>query len=256
MNNNNKKNNINNYYDNDRNNHKKENKHNINYYDNDRNNQYKNENKHNINNYDNRNNQYKNENKHNINNYDNNRENKNAYPTFSMYYNNTENNTGYNNNNFNNNNYKKKDDNLMNELTEVFAKQQIQEKNQTENDLPTYSQLNYANNLKKNNNENDELINYIGNLNNNKPITSTKEYTPLPLNKVNIKPDKDAAPIKEDDDFGFENTVNNEASQIQLNIYNNTNNLENIKKVYVNNSSLKEPQNQDYYDEDNPYKNN
>ena len=159
-----------------------------------------------------------------------------------MYYNNTENNTGYNNNfnnNFNNN-YNKKD------------KQQVQENSQMENELPTYSQLNYANKLKNNNKENNELIN---NLNNNKHIGSTKEFTPAPLNNVNIKPNKDNAPIKEDYNFGLEDSANNEVSQIQLNIYNNNVNLENIRKVYVNNSTLKGPQNQDYGDEENPYKN-
>ncbi len=203
------------------------------------------------NNYDNnRYNHYKNDK---YNSYDN-KKNKNVYPSFNMYYNNTEINTGYNNN-FNNNyknNYNKKDNYLVDELTEKFGKQKIKKSSQMRDDLPTYSQLNYSNKVKNNN---KELINYKGSLNNNKHIGSTKELTAAPLNNVKIKSDRENTPIKEDYNSDFRDNVNNEASQIQLNIYNNNVNLENIKKVYVNNSTLKVPKNQDYDDEENPYKN-
>ena len=118
-------------------------------------------------------------------------------------------------------------------------------------DLPTYSQLNYNNKVKNNN---KEQINNKGSLNNNKHIGSTKELTAAPLNNVKIKSDRENAPIKEDYNSDFRDNVNNEASQIQLNIYNNNIKLENIKKIYVNNSTLKVPKNQDYDDEENIYK--
>ena len=185
-----------------------------------------------------------------INNYNdnNNKDNKNVYPSFGDCCTNTDNNMGYNKNNLNNyytnnNNNNKKDMNLMNELTEVFAKQQEQENNNMNNDLPTLSQINNAKNNNKNN-ENDELIDYIGNLNKNVPMDSVKECAPVTLNKVELKPKNSNMPIKEDFDIG---------SQIQLNIYNNNQNLDNIKKVYVNNSTFKTPENQDYYDDENPY---
>ena len=194
--------------------------------------------KNNVNKKRNNNNYNNNINQNKINNNDNN--NKNIYPSFSTY-NNTENNVGYNNNK-NNNNNNKNDMNLMNELTAVFAKQRIQDNNNVNNDLPTLSQINNANNVNKNN-ENDELINYIGNLNKNVPMDTGKESTPVHLNKVDIKPKNTDIPLKE--------TV--EESQIQLNIYDNNENLNNIKKVYVNNSTFNIPQNQDYYEDENPY---
>ncbi len=240
-----KNNNINNNYNNNQNNNNNYHNNNNNYnYNN--NNQILNDNdirqiKNNVNKKRNNNNYNNNINQNKIQNKINNDDNKNIYPSFSTY-NNTENNVGYNNNKNNNNNNNKNDMNLMNELTAVFAKQRIQDNNNMNNDLPTLSQINNQNNANKNN-ENDELINYIGNLNKNVPVDTGKESAPVHLNKVDIKPKNTDIPLKE--------TV--EESQIQLNIYDNNENLNNIKKVYVNNSTFNIPQNQDYYEDENPY---
>ncbi len=240
-----KNNNINNNYNNNQNNNNNYHNNNNNYnYNN--NNQILNDNdirqiKNNVNKKRNNNNYNNNINQNKIQNKINNDDNKNIYPSFSTY-NNTENNVGYNNNKNNNNNNNKNDMNLMNELTAVFAKQRIQDNNNMNNDLPTLSQINNQNNANKNN-ENDELINYIGNLNKNVPVDTGKESAPVHLNKVDIKPKNTDIPLKE--------TV--EESQIQLNIYDKNQNLDNIKKVYVNNSTFNIPQNQDYYEDENPY---
>ena len=217
-----------------------------------------------------------------------NQDNNNPYPSFSSYLN-TDNNIGYNNKNFanNNNNYNKNYNNnydnnnnnnnndYMNELSEVFANQQNQNQNNDMDDLPTYSQI--QNFKKKNSNENDGLVNFIGNLNKNNPLASVESCAPIPLNNVNIKqntnyPNDNIAPINEDYDFGFgdDNDMNNK-NKNNYNNYNNYNNNNNgfqnkisneldkgrsKKKLYVNNSSLKVPKDfeNNEEDEDNPYK--
>ena len=226
------------------------------------------------------NNYNNNNNRNNKNNYNNNYRNNNKNN-----YNNNYNNNNYNNNNNNNNkNYNNnKNNDLMNELSEVFAKEQNQNFNQNNynnmndnNDLPTYSQI--LNIQKKNSNENEGLINYIGNLNKNNPISSVQSCAPVPLNKVNINSNdnynykgNDLNPIKEEYDYGFgdNNNNNNQNNYMNNNVNNNMNNnnfgmpkMNDIdkgsskRKIYVNNSSYKMPQNTENYDDDdeNPYK--
>ena len=159
----------------------------------------------------------------------------------------------------------------MNELSEVFAKQKIQEdnnQNQNDIDLPTYSQINFNKNnnnivKKKKDSDNEGLANYIGNLNKKNPNESVAECAPIPLNQVNIKQSsykrENSGPINEEkNNFEFsENNKNNDneniGSQIQLNIYSGNDRDKNKKKCYVNNSSFKNP-NEDYDDDENPYK--
>ena len=217
----------------------------------------------------------------------------NQYPSFSTFYNNTENNAGYNNrnnfnNNYNNNNYNnnrnnRNNDDLMNDLSEVFEKQRIAEQsnpNEMDNDLPTYSQIHNIQNLDKensskikhkNSNENDGLVNYIGSLNKNMPLSSVADCAPIPIKNsnfrkstsknINIKKsykNNDNEPIKEDFNFGFEESINNNMSKnnsnLQFNINNELDKERSKKKLYVNKSSFNPNQGEEDYDEDNPYR--
>ena len=214
----------------------------------------------------NNNNYNNNNNRNNKNNYNNNYRNNNKN-NYNNNYNNNNYNNNYNNNNKNYNNNKNND--LMNELSEVFAKDQNQNYNQNNynnmndnNDLPTYSQI--LNIQKKNSNENEGLINYIGNLNKNNPISSVQSCAPVPLNKVNINPNdnnnykgNDLNPINEEYDYGFgDNNNNNNQNNYMNNKMNDIDKGSNKRKIYVNNSSYKMPQNTENYDDDdeNPYK--
>ena len=163
----------------------------------------------------------------------------------------------------------------MNDLNEVFAKQKIQEQN-NEIDLPTYSQLvrvqdqkHFNNNNKKNSNDNDGLVNYIGNLNKNVPVNSVAECAPVPINQSKYNPKKSylnnninnkMESIKEESNsFNALQSIKdskNKESLIQLNIYNNYNISEeekNKKKLYVNKSSYN-PNNQEDSEDENPYR--
>ena len=137
----------------------------------------------------------------------------------------------------------------MNDLTELYKKQEYQDSiGSTVNDLPTLSQINNAKNMKRSNeNQNNNSKN---NLKKNVPIESVKECAPLPLNKADSKSIKNVKPIKEDYEASIKKK---DSSQIHLNIYNNSQNMRNIKKVYVNNSTFNTPESQNNYGGENPY---
>ena len=141
-------------------------------------------------------------------------------------------------------------------------------KKSTTDELPTYSQITnnqYENQInqskqnpskvsKKESEDDNNLINYIGNLNindnnnnNNNNIAQTSiECAPQANDKGGYN-------------FGFENNESdfkiNESNQIELNIYDHgkIDKERNKKKMFVNKSSFKAPLNKEDYEMDNPY---